>query len=154
MSSDSLPDQCLLVGRSAAAHRVVAGPRVRIPHAGRGVWGGQVMPKSETHRILCALVAGRDPRSTQLLPGGSILHTPDVLRALLLAVSALEAAAARERRRAALPPNVGREWTHSEDAALRLELAGEVPISAIASRHGRSIRAIELRVRKMGLEGG
>lgn len=112
------------------------------------------MPKSETHRILCALIAGRDPRSTQRLPGGSILHTPDVLRALLLAVNALEAAAARERRRAALPPNVGREWTHSEDAALRLELAGEVPITAIASRHGRSIRAIELRVRKMGLEGG
>ena len=112
------------------------------------------MPKSETHRVLCALVAGRDPRSTQRLPGGSILHTPDVLRALLLAVNALEAAAARERRRAALPPNVGREWTHSEDAALRLELAGEVPITAIASRHGRSIRAIELRVRKMGLAGG
>ena len=112
------------------------------------------MPKSETHRVLCALVAGRDPRSAQLLPGGSILHTPDVLRALLLAVSALEAAAARKRRRAALPPNVGREWTRSEDATLRFELAGEVPITAIASRHGRSIRAIELRVRKMGLEGG
>lgn len=111
------------------------------------------MPRSETHRVLCTLVAGRDPRSTQRLPGRSILHTPDVLRALLLAVNALEAAAARERRRAALPPNVGREWTHSEDAALRLELAGEVPITAIASRHGRSIRAIELRVRKMGLEG-
>ena len=110
-------------------------------------------PKSETHRILCALVEGRDPRSTQRLPAGSILHTPDVLRALLLAVNALQAAAARERRRAALPPNVGREWTHSEDSALRLELAGEVSITAIASRHGRSIRAIELRVRKMGLEG-
>ena len=112
------------------------------------------MPKSETHRILCALVAGRDPRSTQRLPSGSILHTPNVLRALLLAVSAFEAAAARERRRAALPPNVGREWTRSEDGTLRLELAGEVPITAIAARHGRSIRAIELRVRKMRLNGG
>ena len=112
------------------------------------------MAQSETHRVLLALVAGRDPRSTQRLAASSILHLPDVLRALLLAVNALEAAAARERRRAALPPNVGREWTHSEDAALRFELAGEVPISAIAARHGRSIRAIELRVRKMGLEGG
>ena len=110
------------------------------------------MPKSETHRVLCALVAGRDPRSTQRLPAGSILHTPDVLRALLLAVNALEAAAARERRRAALPPNVGREWTPSEDAALRFELAGELPISAIAARHGRSIHAIEIRMRKIGLQ--
>ena len=112
------------------------------------------MPKSETHRILCALVAGRDPQSTQRLPAGSILHTPNVLRALLLAVSALETAAARERRRAALPPNVGREWTRSEDATLRFELAGDVPITAIAARHGRSTRAIELRVRKMNLQGG
>jgi hypothetical protein len=87
------------------------------------------------------------------LPGRSILHTPDVLRALLLAVNTLESAAARQRRRAALPPNVGREWTHSEDATLRLELAGEVPLAAIAARHGRSIRAIAFRVRKMGLEG-
>lgn len=83
------------------------------------------MPKSETHRVLCALIAGRDPRSTQRLPGGSILHAPDVLRALLLALNALEAAAARARRRATLPPNVGREWTHSEDAALRFEPAVE-----------------------------
>lgn len=50
--------------------------------------------------------------------------------------------------------NVGRKWTGSEDAVLRFELAGEVPITTIAARHGRSIRAIELRVRKMRLNGG
>ena len=110
------------------------------------------MTNSETHRMLSALIAGQDPRSTQRLPAGSILHTPNVLRALLLAVSALEAAAARERRRVLLPPNVGREWTGSEDAELRVEIAGELPITAIAARHGRSIRAIELRMRKMGLK--
>ena len=111
------------------------------------------MPKSETHRILCALVAGRDPHSTQRLPAGSILHTADVVRALLLAVSALEAAAARERRRAALPPNVGREWTEAEDARLRTAIVRQDPIQSIAVCHGRSIRAIELRMRKIGLGG-
>ena len=110
------------------------------------------MPKSETHRILCALVAGRDPRSTQRLPAGSILHTPNVLRVLLLAVSALEAAAARERRRAALPPNVGREWTRAEDTLLRAEVERQEPTHEIAVQHGRSIRAIELRMHKIGLE--
>ena len=109
------------------------------------------MSQSETHRVLSALVAGRDPRSRQRLPSGSILHTPDVLRALLLAVSALEAAAARTRRRAALPPNVGREWTKAEDGELRAEVAGKESIKAIAARHGRSMRAIELRMRKIGL---
>ncbi len=110
------------------------------------------MAQSETHRVLLALVAGRDPRSTQRLAASSILHLPDVLRALLLAVNALEAAAARARRRAALPPNVGRDWTSAEDAALRAELAREEPIRAIAARHGRSVRAIELRVRKIELQ--
>lgn len=109
------------------------------------------MSQSETHRVLSALIAGRDPRSTQRLHLGSILHTPDVLRALLLAVSALEAATARSRRRAALPPNVGREWTEAEDAELRAEVAGTERVEAIAERHGRSIRAIELHMRKLGL---
>lgn len=111
------------------------------------------MSQSETHRILSALIAGQDPRSTQRLPPGSVLHTPEVLRALLLAVRALEAANARARRRAALPPNVGREWSEAEDAELRAEVTAREPIQAIAARHGRSTRAIELRIRKIGLTG-
>ena len=111
------------------------------------------MAPSETHRVLSALIAGRDPRSTQRLPVGSILHSPDVLRALLLAVNALEAAAARARRRAALPPNVGRGWKSAEDTVLRAEIAKGEAIEEIAVRHGRTTRAIEIRVRKMGLAG-
>ena len=109
------------------------------------------MSHSPTHRILTTLIAGRDPRSQQPLPSGSIVHAPNVLRALLLAVSALEASTARTRRRAALPPNVGREWTAAEEAQLRAELRGQDPLKAIAARHGRSVRAIELRLRKVGI---
>ena len=109
------------------------------------------MSHSPTHRILTTLIAGRDPRSQQRLPSASIVHAPNVLRALLLAVSALEASTARTRRRAALPPNVGREWTAAEEAQLRAELRGQDPLKAIAARHGRSVRAIELRLRKVGI---
>lgn len=109
------------------------------------------MAYSQTQRILTTLIAGRDPRSQQRLPTGSILNAPNVLRALLLAMSALEAASARERRRAALPPNVGRDWTAAEDKQLRDEVAGQEAIAAIAVRHGRSVRAIELRLRKLGI---
>ena len=109
------------------------------------------MPQSGTHRVLSALVAGRDPRSLQLLPARSILHTPDVLRALLLALNALEAATARARRRSALPPNVGRKWTAAEDAELRGEMAAGHSVEAIAARHGRSMRAIALRLPKIAL---
>ena len=107
------------------------------------------MSHSQTHRILTTLIAGCDPRSQQRLPSGSILHAPSVLRALLLAVSALEASTARTRRRAALPPNVGREWTAAEEAQLHAELAGAEPLNVIAARHGRSVRAIERRLRKL-----
>lgn len=108
------------------------------------------MSHSQTYRILTALIAGRDPRSQLRLPSASVLHTPNVLRALLLAVSALEAFTARTRRRAALPPNVGREWTAEEEAQLRVELAGKEPLNVISARHGRSVRAIQLRQRKVG----
>ena len=111
------------------------------------------MSHSQTHRILTTLIAGRDPRSQQQLPSGSILHAPNVLRALLLAVSALDASTARARRRAALPPNVGRQWTAAEEVQLRVELAGQEPLKVIAARHGRSVRAIELRLRKLRIEG-
>ena len=110
------------------------------------------MSHSQSHRILMALIAGRDPRSQQRLWSGSILHAPNVLRALLLAVSALDATSARARRRAALPPNVGREWTATEEAQLCAEVGGQEPLKAIAVRHGRSVRAIELRLRKVGGE--
>jgi hypothetical protein len=109
------------------------------------------MSHSQTHRILTTLIAGRDPRSQQWLSSGSILQAPNVLRALLLAVSALEASTARARRRAALPPHVGREWTAAEEVQLRAELAGNEPLNVIAARHGRSARAIELRLRKVGI---
>ena len=107
------------------------------------------MSQSGTHRVLSVLAAGRDPRSQQLLPAGSILHTPDVLRALLLALNALEAAAARARRRSTLPPHVGRKWSAAEDAELRAEMAGGESLDGIAARHGRSKRAIELRLRRI-----
>lgn len=110
------------------------------------------MSYSQPHQILTTLIAGRDPRYPQeRLPSGSILNAPNVLRALLLAVSALEASTARARRRAALPPNVGREWTAAEESQLRAELAGQAPLQVIAARHGRSVRAIELRLRKVGI---
>lgn len=109
------------------------------------------MSHSQTDRILTTLIAGRNPISQQQLPSESILHAPNVLRALLLAVSALEASTARARRRAALPPNVGRQWTAAEEVQLRAEVCGQEPLKAIAARHGRSVRAIELRLRKLGI---
>jgi hypothetical protein len=74
-----------------------------------------------------------------------------VLRALLLGVGAIDIADARAKRRAALPANVGRDWTTSEEERLRAEFAAKEALVEIAARHGRSIRAIEARLQRMGL---
>jgi hypothetical protein len=74
-----------------------------------------------------------------------------VLRALLAAVAALEATAARVFRRAALPESVGKSRSDEEEQQLRGEFSGSEPLELIATKHGRTVRAIEARLEKLGL---
>ena len=109
------------------------------------------MPPSQTIATLQALIQGRDPASGVPLPAESVLHRAEVLRALLAAVSALEQSAQRAQRRAQLPENVGRSWSETEQAALVAGFeAGESP-AALAAKHGRTLRAIEARLERLGL---
>jgi hypothetical protein len=63
----------------------------------------------------------------------------------------MQAASAREARRAQLPDNVGRAWTPEEERALMAAYkSGDSPADC-ATRHGRTLRAIESRLEKLGL---
>ena len=109
------------------------------------------MQRPDAAAILKALIQGRDPDSPEPLPDGSVVHRADVLRALLAAVAALEQIDTRARRRAALPGNAGHAWTRDEDARLAEAFkAGESP-KTLAAKHGRTLRAIEARLQRMGL---
>jgi RNA polymerase sigma-70 factor (ECF subfamily) len=113
--------------------------------------GGLAMHNPDATAILKTLIEGREPGSLEPLPAGSVVHRADVLRAMLAAVAALERVEGRTRRRAALPDNTGRTWTAEESGRLVTAFkAGEAP-SAIAERHGRTLRAIEARLQRMGL---
>ncbi len=113
--------------------------------------GGLAMHNPDATAILKTLIEGREPGSLEPLPTGSVVHRADVLRAMLAAVAALERVKGRTRRRAALPDNTGRTWTAEEDSRLVTAFkAGETP-TAIAERHGRTLRAIEARLQRMGL---
>jgi len=109
------------------------------------------MQQIEARKILLSLIQGRNPASGESLPSECVVHDSDVIRALLFGVSAIEATDARAKRRAALPANVGRDWTTGEEEQLRSEFAAKEPLTAIADRHGRTLRAIEARLQKMGL---
>jgi hypothetical protein len=109
------------------------------------------MKEQRARHILQALVQGVDPLTGEELPPGTILQHADVLRALLAGVAALEQTSARAQRRAQLPGNVGRAWSGDEETTLVAAFKSRDPLPDIAARHGRTVRAIEARLEKLGL---
>jgi catalase (peroxidase I) len=109
------------------------------------------MQEQRARQILQALVQGVDPFNGKDLPAGTVLQQADVLRALLAGVAALEQNAVRATRRAQLPQNIGRAWTAEEQGNLIDAFQSGEPLTDIALRHGRTLRAIEARLEKLGL---
>jgi hypothetical protein len=70
---------------------------------------------------------------------------------MLVAVTAIQQVEARALRRAQLPESVGKTWTDEEEQELKAEFAGSEPIPLIATKHRRTIRAIEARLERLGL---
>jgi hypothetical protein len=109
------------------------------------------MKQPRAKQILQSLIQGIDPVTAEELPRETVLQRADVLRALLAGVSALEQTAARALRRAQLPDNVGQSWTTEEEHKLIAAFkSGNSPLT-IAREHGRTLRAIEARLEKLGL---
>jgi DNA-binding NarL/FixJ family response regulator len=109
------------------------------------------MTQIRARQILQSLIQGMDPVTCEELPRETVLQHADVLRALLAGLTALEQTAARTQRRAQLPGNVGQAWTTEEESKLVAAFKrGDSPI-AIARQHGRTLRAIEARLEKLGL---
>jgi DNA-binding NarL/FixJ family response regulator len=109
------------------------------------------MPHTDPRKVLKALIAGLDPESAEPLPNESVLHQAEVIRALLAGFNALDQAAARAQRRSQLPDNVGSAWTTEEESKLVAAFkSGDSP-EVIAQKHGRTLRAIEARLQKLGL---
>lgn len=101
--------------------------------------------------ILDALIQGVDPVTGEELLPGTPLQNADVLRALLAGKVAVESLADRETRRKMLPDNVGRAWSDEEEATLVATFKSGDPVADIAARHGRTVRAIEARLVRLGL---
>ena len=101
--------------------------------------------------VLQSLVQGLDPESGVELPRNTIVNRIEINRAMVIAVTAMEQVEARIARRSQLPESVGKPWTDEEEQRLKAEFAGSEPIPLIATRHGRTIRAIEARLERLGL---
>jgi hypothetical protein len=109
------------------------------------------MKVQRARQILQALVQGVDPVTGEELEASTVLQRADVLRALLAGVAALEHTAARAQRRAQLPGNVGRAWNADEEHRLVDAFQSGDALASIAAKHGRTLRAIEARLERLGL---
>jgi hypothetical protein len=109
------------------------------------------MQEQRARQILQALIQGVDPFNGEELGAGTVLQQADVLRAMLAGAAALEQGALRSARRAQLPSNVGRPWTEDEELTLIAEVQANDNLQEIAERHARTLRAIEVRLEKLGL---
>src|SRR6185437_6817690 len=112
---------------------------------------GEVMKRVEAVGILRSLVEGRDPLSGEELPAESVLQRAPVLRALLLARTEIEESVKREKRRVAMPGRAGEPWADDEDVKLMTGYQQGTTIANLASIHGRTMKAIEARLERLGL---
>jgi hypothetical protein len=113
--------------------------------------------------IIRTLADGRDPATGEQFPPNSPYQQADTVRALFMAVDALDNSARRARRQALRPegaphrlidpnrPKVGASWSPDEEQQLRDAFAAHKPIPEIAAAHGRTQGAITARLVKLGL---
>ena len=101
--------------------------------------------------VLASLVQGLHPESGVELPKDEIVNNIEVNRAMSTAIMALDRMTARLTRRAMLPDKVGKGWTDDEEQQLKDEFSRSEPLPLIATKHGRTVRAIEGRLERLGL---
>lgn len=108
------------------------------------------MSPIEAKKIVDALANGIDPETGEILPDQSTFNSPSVIRALFVAVKALDSAAKRAERTNALPDNAGRPWSEHQDQELLSLFDAKVPVKDIAQKHSRTQGAIAARLVRLG----
>jgi len=108
------------------------------------------MTYSEAKHLIELLANGINPETGEILPRENPFNNPPVIRALFVAVKALERMEDRERRLRALPSNAGKAWSKAEDDTLLAAFDAGITARAIASKHGRTVEAIVARLVRLG----
>jgi len=108
------------------------------------------MTPSDAKKIILALAAGVDPDTGQVVEGTTPLSNPDVVRALFLAASSLDANVKHTPKPPQPPqvPKAGAAWTTEEVQALLRAFDNGEDVSSLAKAHGRTPGAIRSRLDK------
>jgi hypothetical protein len=108
------------------------------------------METSEALRIIESLAHSVDPLTGEVFPDKSPYQHPQTLRALFMAVRALERLEARQKREHRLPENAGKTWNPTEDHQLCASFDAGTTIQQLAQQHKRTEGAIHSRLVKLG----
>jgi hypothetical protein len=108
------------------------------------------MEIDEALEIIRTLAGGIDPSTGEVYPSASPYQNPQTIRALFLAVSALEREQNRLRRQRALPTNAGKPWSEDEVGNLLKSFDAGKTIEQLSTMHGRTPGAIRTRLIRMG----
>jgi hypothetical protein len=117
------------------------------------------MEKAAALKIIQQLADGTDPHTGKAFGDDSPYQHPDTVRALFVALRALDAppvpAQTASKPRAVTtnenaPSNSGKPWSDDEDRALAAAFDAGKKILELATAHRRSRFAIEARLAKLG----
>jgi hypothetical protein len=109
------------------------------------------MDATQAQQIISALADGCDPTTGEKVEA-SVLQHGDVIRALHMAVRALEISARSkvQSSRARTPANAGKPWTEPEDRALLQKFDEGLSIAELARAHDRTPAGIHARLARHG----
>lgn len=108
------------------------------------------MEQAQALAIVRSLANGVDPETGEVFPAESAYQRPQTVRALYVAMQALERAERFERRRHLLPAKTGAPWSEEEDRKLLAGFDGGRAISELAAAHERTQYAVRARLIKYG----
>jgi hypothetical protein len=111
------------------------------------------METDRAKEILLALADGRDPATGEQFPPNSPYQQADTVRALHMALEAMERGGRARAPRVIDPnrPKAGGPWTPEEEHRLCDAFTVQKPVPEIAAAHGRTPGAITSRLVKLGL---
>lgn len=106
------------------------------------------MDQEQAHKIISALADGCDPTTGEKVEG-SVLQHGDIIRALHVAVRALEKFRSKVGN-ARSPANAGKPWSEQEDRELLEKFEAGQTVAQLAHAHDRTPAGIHARLVRHG----
>ena len=109
-----------------------------------------MMTHTDAVNIVQSLAHGVDPESGEVYPQGSPYQRAEVVRALFIALQALERSSDAEKRKQRLPENTGKPWPEEEDVLLASGFDQGKSEIELARTHQRTQAGVHARLVKLG----